>query len=387
MTRLDAGKIGGLQGGWLVGSTIIPWGVLYIGALIMEEAAESAWMAPIPSLVIGTFIALLVCRLMRGFPGHTFVDVLCRVVGKPLASLLGVLYVLWFLTVAAATTRGFAELIISTILLQTPAEVVIISFLAVAFFGVRGGIEVLGRVTTTVGILVAFFLLLLFGVSARDLEPAYFTPVLEGGIAPVLRASYLATGFFGEVAVAAFVVLPFLDRPRQAPWVLGGALLGSTFLSILATLWYIGLFSARVAAEWTFPAIELVRYIEIADFFTRIEPVFIAGWVLINFGKLSVWYYAACSVLGQLVSLRDYRPLTLPVGVLIGILSVFCFRSLADFFEFSRVAATPFFLVFELLIPLLAWMVLLVRHLTGSPPADAFQESGASAHENTARGG
>jgi spore germination protein KB len=88
-------------------------------------------------------------------------------------------------------------------------------------------------------------------------------------------------------------------------------------VSNLATLLYLG----DLTGIYTYPFLILARYINIAQFFTHLESLFMAIWVLGAFVKICVFYYVTVLAAAQWMNLSDYRPIVLPLGLLLAMFS------------------------------------------------------------------
>lgn len=350
----DRRRISSLQGGLVIVSAILPWAVLFVPFLSIEVAKQDAWLSAIPMTLFGLGIALLTLALGRRFPGKTLIGIIYTVLGKPIGFVVGASYVWWFITLGTLTARGFAELINTMILPRTPMIVVLGSIILVTATAVRSGIEVMVRTMQVVIPALLAFLGVLGILSLRDVNAQNLLPVLENGVRAPLQGAYVRAGFFGECIVGLMMVLPFLNRREQAPQVLIAPVCFLGLLGLTSSLWYISVLGPEVAGRLAFPAAEIARFISIAAFLERLEALAVALWMLVNFAKLGVWYYAA-TALGELLDLPDFRPLTWPVGLVIAEFSVYMFSNQTEFFDFIRFSATPYMALFELLIPLLLW--------------------------------
>ena len=87
------------------------------------------------------------------------------------------------------------------------------------------------------------------------------------------------------------------------------------------------------------------------------------AWVLGGFFKIGVFYYVAVLGSAQWFGLKDYRPLVLPVGIILLALSILLWDgSIVDMLHFIAKVWVPILLiVFEVVIPLLLLIVAMVR--------------------------
>jgi spore germination protein KB len=96
----------------------------------------------------------------------------------------------YFTYLASTACRDFAELILATILPDTPIVVVIGCFMVIMIYCLRGGVEAFGRMgemVFPVYILVMVILWILMFISIDEFDPKRLTPVLGEGVKPVLN--------------------------------------------------------------------------------------------------------------------------------------------------------------------------------------------------------
>ncbi|MGQ9532911.1 MAG: GerAB/ArcD/ProY family transporter, partial [Desulfotomaculales bacterium] len=98
---------------------------------------------------------------------------------------------------------------------------------------------------------------------------------------------------------------------------------------------------------------ELARQVNIADFITRIDAVIMIIWVAGNFAKFTVWFYVGTLATAQLLDLRDYRPLLLPLVLVEIAWAVFFFDSVPEMTTWVSKTWPPYSLTMQILIPLL----------------------------------
>ena len=123
-----------------------------------------------------------------------------------------------------------------------------------------------------------------------------------------------------EIITASFL-LPFVsDQNKSAKSLLISlaAVVLTLMVSNLATLLLLG----NLTGSYTYPFLILARYISLAHFFTHLESLFMAIWVLGAFVKICVFYYVTALVAAQWMNLSDFRPIIFPLGFLLLLFSI-----------------------------------------------------------------
>lgn len=123
-------------------------------------ARKDAWLATLIGMCGGIVLFFIYHFLFRQYPNLSFTAISRKIFGKHVGWLIGLLYILLFLYMAARNVRDFGDLLISSTLRETPLLSVIILFVLVICYVLNLGIEVLGR-TSEVFIVILF----LFGAA------------------------------------------------------------------------------------------------------------------------------------------------------------------------------------------------------------------------------
>jgi spore germination protein KB len=105
----------------------------------------------------------------------------------------------------------------------------------------------------------------------------------------------------------------------------------------------------------------MVRVIRLGPQRTYLDIVIAAIWVGGIFVKVALVYYAVALGLAQWLGLRNYRPLVVPVGILMVALSVMAYHGLSDLLYTELKIFPGYSLSHALLIPLLLLVVAWLR--------------------------
>ncbi len=359
---LENGKIDSRQAIFIMFSVVLPTAILTIPAPVIEVARQDAWLSVIVATLAVLLIAWLVVSLSLRFPRKTICEYAEEILGKTLGKIVCLLYIwLFFLYAGSGAVRQFSFFLVTVMMPETPIIVFAVIVVAVAAYAVRNGLEVLCRFNqlflTVTGLLAIVFLL-----STIEMKPARLLPVFDAGLLTIVKGSVTPTMLMGEIVLLAMII-PYLSKPEEARRIVIISTLFNGFVLTASTLEALLIFGPDLAAHWISPTYDAVRVISIANFFERLESVIVAFWVLGGFVKVGVFYYVSVLGSAQCLSLKDYRPLVLPVGVILVSFSTFMHgENSVDMLYYISQIQVPFMLVvFEVGIPLLLLIVALVR--------------------------
>lgn len=277
------------------------------------------------------------------------------------------LYSLYFLYISAVLLRTFAAFF-AIIMTSTPLMVFLITPLLVSSFAIRGGLEVVAKYSQIILLTLVSLFLFDFILLLKDIDLANLLPFLDIPISEMLLAtqSVAATPFGEAVVFLMFInlVRNFSDAGRcmkKSFLFVGGLLL----LYTVRTVAVLGSYSTIS----TYPAISTLRIINVGEVLTRLEVLLAVIFLALGFVKVSICYFAAVLGAAQLLKMRSYTPLILPIGALLFSISLLLY----DQYIFDIIDITmlfPFYsMVFAFILPLFTLIVAKIRK-TGNQQGD-----------------
>ncbi|KIL39053.1 spore gernimation protein [Gordoniibacillus kamchatkensis] len=355
---LEKGRISAFQMAIMMYPTVLATGFLALPTITAQYANNDLWLTGIVASLSGFLAIFVTTRLHELYPKQTIIESSEHIVGKIPGKMLGIAYFLFFMHVTGFISREYAEFVKGNFLFKTPIILIIASIVLLAALAVRGGVEMLARsavIFTPIFILPLFFLLLLI----PDLDTGNLLPVLHRGFVPVLKGTATPQAWLSEFFLMTFL-LPTLTCPDQGKkWGL------ISLIVIVLSMTYVNLMTYSVfgidTGNKTSPMLIAFRYIRLGDFFENLEAVLLAMWVVGNFVKISMFFYATVLSFAQCFTLSDYRPTVLPIGILIVAFSLFDLPSFPVMASVIRYAI-PFYLpAFLVVIPLVLLIAAVLR--------------------------
>lgn len=334
---------------------------LILPPLIALEANRDAWLSSLGAMGIGLLIAMLYGALVKRESEKTLAENCERILGRWVGKTVFLLFLLYYFILTAVLLRILGDFITTLIMPETPIQAIEIAFFAVVTVGVRLGLEVVARTSETVMPWVLLFLLTLMAALVPEYRWSNLAPFMENGIQPVVRGILPILGIQYLDMVIFLMMAPSMMHPSKAGrlfmkgvWVGGLILTIHTFLSILVL-------GADFTSRLHYPIYELAQKITIGRFIQRIEVV-AGGMVFISlFVKITICFYATVTGLSQFLGLKQYKPLTLPLGMMVIVFSLILSPNIAFFQKFALETWTPLCLIFGLILPLVLFFADKVR--------------------------
>ncbi len=356
---LEKGKISNFQ------LSILIIGFIFGSSVIItpgQGIEHDAWIACALGLMEGLLITWVFTALAKQFKGKTIIEISSIVYGKILGKCISVLFIWYLFHLGAMVLNNYVRFLKLEIYPDTPYTVFLILLMLVCASTVSRGIEVLARcslILVPVTILVGFSdtLLLIPHIDLNNLMP-----ILDEPIDKLLWAGHSAASFPFEEIVAFLMVLAFVDKPKKGPSAVFWGLLIAGFILIIAVARNAAVLGPMIMVL-DYPSYFVAQTIEVGDILTRLEVLVATSLITMGFIKISVLFYGTVLGLAQVFNLQSYRPIILPVGILMVILALTNVENTMEMFEFASRGYPIYAVLFQIGIPLITLVVAKVRRL------------------------
>lgn len=363
---LEGGKISSRQAVFLMVTMVLPTAFLFVASVTAHLAKQDGWISILPATLVALLIAWLAVNLGLRFPDKTLFQFAEEILGRWPGKVIAFLYIWWYIYMNAEILRQYGSFMVAAFMPETPISVFMILIMAIAAYAVRNGLEVFTRVNQIILPLILVSVTVLMILAAPEMDLKRLLPVyVENGVVPVIKAAVMPAAWMGEIITMA-IVIPYLNKAKEAYKIAVTATSITGLFILISLVTDIAIFGPVTSAGWLFPALNAARMINLANFLERLDPVIMAIWVAGALVKISVFYWAAVLGSAQSLGLKDYKPLVLPVGVIIFALAIMAHDSLLDLFTFLGMFWGPYALtIFQAGIPLLLLVVAVLRRQGG----------------------
>jgi len=356
---LEAGRISRFQLIMLMVGFIFGTSVIVSPA---HSAGQDGWMATLIGAVEALLIAWIFCALANQFKDKTLVEINDLVYGPIVGKGMSLIFIWYIFHLGAMVLTVFSRFFVTEIYVATPKTILIIIMVALCAATVGRGIEVLARCSA---ILVVLTLLIIVNdavLAIPTMDIKNLLPILDIPAGKLLWAAHGTAVYPFAQTVAFAMVFAFLNTqksrygPAAAAIIIGG--LSLTLLVARNTL-----VLGPMVSVFEYPSYMSVQMIDIGDILSRLEVVVAVFFIFSGFIKTSVLLYGTTLGLAQVLQLRSYRPLILPIGILMIILALTNVGSSTELYAFAGKAYPIYALPWEFGIPLLTLIVAKLRKL------------------------
>lgn len=328
------------------------------------QAKQDAWLAILLGTGAGICLFLIYDYLCHQYDERPLTQYVRIIFGKYIGSVLALLYIFYFLYLAARVLRDFGELLLSSTLEATPMLVINSMLMFIIGCAVYYGLEVIGR---TGEIILPFMILLAFitGISISFSQVFHIEnllPVLEKGWKPVLKAAFpLTITFpFGEVIVFS-MILPYLSEKASSRRTGIKAILVSGLILTVTIITNIAVLGVSQASTEQFPLLTTVGKINVGNFIQRVDAIALSALILGGFFKISIFFYAGVSGMKELFSIQKKKHILFLVASFVIIVTTYSLNMASSFTSHIEVGLqqVPYdlHLPFQIGIPILLLVI------------------------------
>jgi spore germination protein KB len=340
-----------------------------LGSSIITSPAASAghdsWIANLIGVMEALLIVGVFCALANQFKDKTLIEINDLVYGRILGKVISLIFIWYIFHLGALILIHFGQFFVTEIYTETPMAVLLIGMVAVCASTVGRGIEVLARSSTVMVSFISILIITDLALATPYMNIKNLLPVLDLPVGKLLTAAHSAAAFPYAETVAFTMIFTFLNnrKGRYAPAATAILISGLTLtLLVLRNTLVLG----PMQSNYVYPSYEAVQMVDLIDILSRLEVVVAVFFIFSIYIKLSVLLYGTALGLSQVFNLRSYRPLIIPVGILMIILALTNVGSTVDLYTFIDKGYPIYAPLFQLGIPLITLIVAKLRNLPKS---------------------
>lgn len=292
-------------------------------------AKHDVWLTAILSTFLGLIGVYLMIALSLRYPSQTIIQYSRQILGRWPGGLISLFYISFFLLITTMSTRDFTELFLTYIMPETPIYAFLVIALLMAAYAAINGLEVIAR---SAEILVpTIFLVIIAGILGNipNMNFNQLSPVLEDGWQAVTVDAITQLPYFG-LAISWLFILPSLNTKTGAKKTLLFSIVIAGLAVFLVSITVVVVLGAEAPLVTNYQFYNAFRHINLANFFERVDILFLLGWTSTSFVTITLFFYLTVASIQQWLGLESYRPLVLPAGVIIFILAILLFSSYAE---------------------------------------------------------
>ncbi len=333
-------------------------------SLLASYAKQDAWIASILSLIIGLCFIFLYNQLLSYYPKMTFVEMTEKILGKWIGGTVSFLFLFYFFIVSAGLLREIGDFLTTQIIVETPIQMILISFIIISMTGVKLGIEVISRTAIIFFPWMIMMLLFLFIFLIPEVEISNIQPIFGEGFKAIASAAYRSLGLPYLELFIFLMITPFVaDRSSLKKSFYKGAIIGGIVLSILV-IFTIVVLGADFTTRHAYPSYILGKQISLGTVLERLEVIVAIIWFFSMYFKLTICYYGITLGIAQLFKLKSYKILVFPLAILLVSFAIILYPDVVYFQNFLAYTWTPYSFTICFFIPFLIMVAAKIKKIT-----------------------
>lgn len=321
-------KIGKFEAISLIVMITINQIIFNIPNTIIINTGSSAWLNVIVISIVAILLCLLVCRLFKSFPTHDIVDVSEYLGGKILKTIVGILYILFFIFIAGVLLRYLSTSLQLIYFEKSPIVFLLLLFLIPVVFAVKSGIKPISQVNLIITPIVLFSMLIILFATAKDFVPENLFPILGFGADKTFLIGLNNIFSFSCFAYLYFLI-PILKNPEDFKKIAITSIIISAIYLFLSVICLLMIFPFIPFSDEMLSVYLLTRIIEFGKFFQRIDAIFIFVWILCTFSFLSITTELVNKILKKLTKIKNDKEMVYSICAIIFSVALL-FKDIAD---------------------------------------------------------
>ncbi|MBO8159771.1 GerAB/ArcD/ProY family transporter [Thermosyntropha sp.] len=333
---------------------------LQVGKFAIDLLFNNAYLAVLATAVPGILIIFMLNHILKKST-LPFPFILGEHLGEKVGKVIGFLYILIFLLLTSFSLRLFVDFIETNVLPQTPISIFLGLLLLCGYIAIKTGLENFARMCEIIVILgVGFSFSIVFLGFFQNIDIKNLLPFAYMNWTSFMRAVFMLSTEILKLATILFLGF-FIPDKNDALKIMIKVLFTYIILITAITVAAILIFGGTTASLFTFPTFAVVRIINIADFLTNLDAIFIGLWIIGIFGTSTFLWFMFCITTQYVFNLRDYRFIAAPSSLIIAVLAIKMASNILEI-NILIIYIIPFLLsIFFFLIPFLLFLITLFK--------------------------
>lgn len=309
-------KIGTVEAIMIILTIIVAHTILSLPKNILSSMKSASILNLIYISIIAIFISYLIYRLFKNFPGLDIIDISELLGGKIFKNIIGSIFIIYFLISASMLLRNFSESMKVIYYPMTDIFFIVAVFILAICFANKLDFNATSKTNLVVLPIVLFAIVFLFATNMKQFTPQRIFPILGEGIVNTFVLGLSNISAFGGIVYLYFLP-PLLKEPQKMKKIalISVGITAIYLLLSVATLLFV--FSFFITTDEITPLYNATRYIELGNFFQRMESVFLLVWILAFACYLSTITNFSVSIFKKITNIDNSKPLIDIFGLLI----------------------------------------------------------------------
>lgn len=350
-----------------IGSTI-----LIVPSGLASEAKQDAWIPAILGVGLGLLVISLYNALGGMYPQMTLVEYCKIILGSWTGTTVSIGFIYFSFIGASTLIWLMGNFLVTQIMPESPTIAIHTFFVLVVIMGIRLGLEPIARSAEIFLPWVGLFFMLLVLLPIPDSNLENIQPMFDSEVKPIIRGalSFLSVATLPLITFQMIVPNGQRSKETNKAFYIGSMIGGIVLISI--TILTVLVLGPGLTARNLYPSFALAKKVGIKGVLERIEVIMAILWFLTIYFKTTIYCYASIKGLAQLLSMKDYRILTLPFGMMILAFSLIVYPDVIYEAEWDVKTWIPFAATYGLILPGFLFIIALIKKKKKAKSLDEY---------------
>jgi spore germination protein (amino acid permease) len=333
-----------------------------IPAALANEAGRSGYLSPLWSVIVLVPLTGIILLLIKAFPGLNIYEIMEQLLGKFLAKVFILSYLLWFFLMLAVKINIYSLTLQFTLMPKTRADYLMTILLVLVYYALLRGMKTIFRFSEfTLGPVILFFAILIICALSR-VRTDYLLPISTVKLPSTIFASVNVISVGGYIIIALFfsdkLGISVTKKQKRKLWY---GVLAFVLLTFIITVFSFGITGADLTASLPFPFYISVKSISFFNVFERFEVLVTLICVLSDFISICMMATLLIRCIEWLFGIKQRGFLFIPIAMTVYYLTYLVSSTQFEFDYLYRTVMVNLNLIFQYLIPFLLGFLCLIK--------------------------
>ncbi|MDF2946347.1 MAG: spore germination protein [Bacillales bacterium] len=350
---------------YILGSAII-----YMPTIQTVAAGRNGWISILLGGLIAVFILNFYVILSNTHPNKNLFELNVEILGKKFGLIINFTYLIYIVILLALITRGLGDFLTTTILTETPIEVLMLLIIITVTIGANYGVVTIVRANQVLFpiIVLSFVIGVILVLPLFDITKFY--PILDEGMKPIINGTLQIIGFPYTEVIILMIVFPFLkDRKKIKLNTLIGTIIATAVFFIITSSG-IGVLGADTVSRQAFSTYTIAKNFGTGNTILRLEAIFSIIWIITVFNELVICIIGLCMCINSVFNTNEYKVYVKPASLLILPISLLIGENIIFISTWTTKIWPIYSVTMGLLLPIFIYLVYKIKNYINNTVQD-----------------
>ncbi len=255
-------------------------GMIILPRKLAIVANQDAYIIVIISTIFAMGYMYIIMSVGRIFPKDNFITYNKSLFSKPIAILLGIVFILKIILGITVEIRAFGEIINQTLLYETPIFIIMGTTLIISMYAASKGIETRARLSEILIYIVGVFSIFVILLLAINSDFSNLAPFLTTNNNTLLKSAFFTTNSFVGLEYG-LLIYPFLLNKKDARKSAVYSVFIYGIILTIFTILSIASFGDTTLKRQLWPVLDLINTLDLPGSFVERHDAFVVSfWFL-----------------------------------------------------------------------------------------------------------